>query len=131
MIDKKDGFTLIELLVSIVILMVGLLGLLQTINFAMSTNVENFLRNEALVVASDKMNEKRSIRFSSLYSSASNNPSLQNIKRDTRGIAKNYSTITNVYARTPKTVEVEVRVSWKYKNIQKNHLVSTVVSEIQ
>ena len=61
--SNKAGFTLIELLVSLVITMVGLLGLLTAINLSISTNMGNELRLQATGIAEDVLNEARQQPF--------------------------------------------------------------------
>ncbi|MFZ4703009.1 MAG: type IV pilus modification PilV family protein, partial [Candidatus Methylumidiphilus sp.] len=49
--SNKVGFTLIELLVSLIITMVGLLGLLAAIDLAIATNMGNEMRLQATGIA--------------------------------------------------------------------------------
>ena len=63
---NNQGFTLIEFLVAIVILMVGLLGLLQTVNYAIVNNTTNQLRQEALLLADERMNLEKSKKFTAI-----------------------------------------------------------------
>lgn len=124
MINKDSGFTMVELLVSMVILMIGLLGMLQGINLAMSKNMENVLRNEALLVADEAMMLKRAKPFESL-STISTNLSL---RRFTRGVYKNYSISEVVSLATQSSKEIKLEVNWKYKNQRYTHSLSTFIS---
>lgn len=54
-LNNQAGFTLIEFCVSVVIMMVGLLGLLQAINMATIHNLDSLLRNEAVSLADKEM----------------------------------------------------------------------------
>jgi len=69
-LKNNNAFTLIEFVVSVLILTVGLLGLLQTINTAISNNMGNTLRNEATVVADEQLSSRSSIvdfEFNRIY----------------------------------------------------------------
>jgi type IV pilus assembly protein PilV len=137
MIDKNHGFTLIELLVAVVILMIGLLGLLQTINLAMAKNLETVFRNEAYSVANEKMMEKTSKAFVSLSAGSIAVPKIAGrvVRRNIRGIFKNYSVKDSVAQITavgqvgvPASKKVDVTVSWNNKNVKYNHSVSSILS---
>lgn len=130
MISDNGGFTLIEFLIAMVILMVGLLGMLQGINVAMDKSVESVLRNEAIMVADDRMMVKRSKTFDALSSPLTSTLSLQ---RAFRGGFKNYSVtevVSDAVGVSPNasTKQIMVDVRWKYRNIKKSHSVSSFVS---
>ena len=133
MINNK-GFTLLEFLVSIVILMVGLLGMLQGINLAMDRSMENVFRNEALLVADDMMMAKRARSFVSLSTTTVANPALWTLSgpRYTRGAYKNYSVQQIVNPITGDNIsgtkEVIINVSWNYRKRKNSHSVSSFVS---
>lgn len=135
---SEKGFTLVEFLIAMVILMIGLLGLLQTINMAMEKNLETILRNEAYALANDRMMVKKGKTFDSLSTITTNNF----YQRDIRGILKNYSvqeavttmtSPTNVLLteRTKGSKEINISVSWKYKKQRNTHSVSSVSSELK
>lgn len=126
--DNCSGFTLIEFLVAIVILMVGLLGLLQSINLALDKNLETTFRNEAIMLADDRMMRKRSAGFK-IFSGADttdvNNGSSQ---VNVRGILKNYSVSETIQKTTNNSQQIIVNVSWKKKGARYSHSVSSFVS---
>jgi len=124
MIINVKGFTLIEFLVAIVILMVGLLGLLQSINLALSTNMENLLRDEAIMLADDKMMGKRSMTFGSMSAKVVG----KSEKRNIRGVFKDYSVRESVSLITASSKQVDIDVIWKVKQKRSTHSVSSVVS---
>jgi type IV pilus assembly protein PilV len=128
MTDKNTGFTLIEFMVAIVILMVGMLGMLQGINIAMSKNVESLLRNEAVSVADEIMTRNKVRTFASISTTVAN-PNWQSVPRTTRGVFKNYSVQKIVTLVTQKnSKEILINVAWNYKNSRKTHSISSVVS---
>jgi len=130
MIDNRKGFTLIEFLVAIVILMVGLLGLLQSINLALFTNLENILRTEAVMLADDRMMAQRSKTFTAISTTSRS----ANVPRDIRGIFKSYtvqtvgSVVTTTDSGAPRSKQVDINVSWKIKTKRFTHSVSSIIS---
>lgn len=134
MTDNNQGFTLIEFLVSIVILMVGMMGLLQSINLAMVKNVESVFRNEAIAVANDRMMELTGKSFNSLSTTTATG-TVKLFARSPRGLFKNYSARGVVTQLTgigqtgvPASKKVDVTVSWRYKQNMYSHSASSVLS---
>lgn len=130
MTDNRNGFTLVEFLVAIVILMVGMLGLLQSINLALHTNLENILRTEAVMLADDRMMSKRAKTFTAV----STNTTAFNVPRDIRGIFKNYSVretvsvVTTTDLGAPRSKQIDIDVIWNIKNKRSTHSVSSIIS---
>lgn len=123
--DNRSGFTLIEFLVAIVILMVGMLGLLQSINLAMQKSVENALRAEAIIIADEEMGHKRAKTFTALSSPQTVS---SRVLRSARGIQKSYSTTVTLTQPTDRSKQIIVNVSWKNKGVRSNHGISSIVS---
>ncbi len=57
---NKRGMTLIEVMIALMILMVVSMALLQTALLGMKENLRNAIRDEAVNVAEQRMNELRS-----------------------------------------------------------------------
>jgi type IV pilus assembly protein PilV len=127
MTSNNHGFTLIEFLVAIVILMVGLLGMLQAINVAMNENLGNLFRNEAVMLADDRMMIMRAKSFDSITPTVANPPATT-VPRDIRGIVKNYAVQEIVTQTTSLSKEIVINISWTKKNSTFNHSISSVVS---
>lgn len=127
MLDNRNGFTLVEFLVSIVILMVGLLGMLQSINVAMDRNLENILRTEAVMLADDRMMLKRAKTFTSLSTTVANPASIA-VSQSIRGVDKFFSVQEIVSQPTANSKQVIVNVAWSKKNVGYTHSISSVVS---
>ena len=128
MINKNSGFTLVEFMVAIVILMVGMLGMLQGINIAMSQNVESMMRNEATSLADELMLQKRAKSFTSI-STTTANPAWVLKPRYLRGFNKDYSVQQIVsMATATNSKEIVINVTWNYKNKTGSHSVSSIVS---
>jgi type IV pilus assembly protein PilV len=124
--QNELGFTLVELLVAMVIMMVGLLGLLQSVNIALEYNLKNQMRGEVVRVAQDAMNDMRSRAFDSVSSKTTTVPtSLRNINRT-------YTVRRSVYLTgSDVSRKYQVDVIWKYKNVSTTHSVMTVRSRAE
>lgn len=124
MLNNRNGFTLVEFLVAIVILMVGLLGLLQTINVAVDQNLNNVFRNEAVTVVDEMMMKKRARAFDSLSAGVKTGVTTRNV----RGILKNYSVSESVDSVTTNSKQISIEATWTKKNNRYNHSATSVVS---
>jgi type IV pilus assembly protein PilV len=120
MTDNRHGFTLVEFLVAIVILMVGMLGLLQSINIAMDKNLDNVFRTEAVMLADERMMGARVNPSASAYSKMTT--------VNVRGLFKNYSVTQSINQPTLKSKEVIIRVDWRKKNSSYSHSVSSLIT---
>lgn len=134
MFKNDAGFTLIEFLVSIVILMVGLLGLLQAVNVSYSHSLQNQLRNEAVIVADDEMAKELAKGYEGvepvIIPGISPVPVMRNytVSRKILNGFKLYSVSrTGTPFQNSKQVTFEVR--WKYKGSRYNHNASGVISK--
>jgi len=126
-LDNRSGFTLIESCVAVLIMMVGLLGLLQTVNMATLHNMGNLFRNEAISVADEQMvMAKTTVYDSSSFVLFADTASL--INRKTRSGFVNYSVIRSVTTASTTSKQVEVRVSWRYKGNKLDHRISSLVT---
>ena len=126
LISNKSGFTLIEVLVAMVITLVGLLGLLQSINIAMEHNVRNHLREEATKVGEQVMNDFRSLPFDRLTATNSHLTVLSKMQ----GFSKSFHvshTAASVGGST-ESRELEVVVTWRYRNTPTQHRVKSIRS---
>lgn len=126
---NRKGFTLVELVVAIAILMVGMMGLMEAINVATATNVRNVLRQEAVQLGDQKLNESRALAFDNITS----HTALRTTTRTVRTISKPFSyqrTVTNLPtgAVTPTSKRVQVTVTWQFKGVTNTHIVNTVIA---
>lgn len=124
--QNDSGFTLVELIAAMVIMLVGLLGLLQSVNIAMEYNLKNQMRNEVVRIAQDAMNDMRSRAFNSVSSKTTTVPtSLRNINRT-------YSVKRSViFTGTSSSRKYQVDVRWKYNNVSTTHSVMSVRSRVE
>ncbi len=128
MIINSKGFTLIEFLVAIVILMVGMLGLLQSINLAIDKNLESTFRNEAIMLADDRMMRKRSAGFKIFSGADTIDVQRGFLPVNVRGVLKNYSVQETIQKTTDNSQQLLVDVSWKKKNTRYSHSLSSYIS---
>ena len=116
-ISNRSGFTLVEVLVAMVIMLVGLLGLLQSINISMEHNVKNHLREEATRVGEREMNVFHT------------NPGVTALKRISSTVLPNKSfVVTKTATPFAGSQELEVVVRWKFKNMSTQHMVRSILS---
>jgi type IV pilus assembly protein PilV len=126
--SNNKGFTLAELLVAMVIMMVGLLGLLQTVNYAINHNMSNQLRQEAAILADNRMNQEKIKAFDHISS-----PLVTpfTVRRVVNGAFRNYSVVKTNSDLTLQTKNIDIQVLWRYKNERFNHSISSLVSKFQ
>lgn len=117
---NRSGFTLIEVMVSIIIMMVGLLGMLQAINLAMDKNIENQLRQKAIAVAEQQLNNLKGQSFGTIAAGTTSNF----VRVATGSAFKNISVqrqITDLAVTDSKTKQVSIRVWWNYRGKPYEH----------
>jgi len=106
-------------MVAMVIMLIGLLGLLQSVNVATEFNLKNHLRDEATRVAENIMNDMKTGPFDRNYNNFTTVPS------KIRNTAKGYSVRrTNTAMSTSKEYQVDVK--WKYKDYSATHSIVSV-----
>lgn len=125
---NKKGFSLIEVLVSLVILMVGLMGLLQATNVALEHNMRNHMRIEGVNLADQEMAQMLSRGFLSISTSQTQTQPVTYIKtRQVMTVWKNYSVVRTATAVSSSKM-VNFVISWGYKGARYNHRISSVIS---
>jgi type IV pilus assembly protein PilV len=117
---------LVEVLVSIVILTVGLLGMLQVINLAIKTNMQNQIRNEAVTIAEEQMAREKSLPFDNITASAGVEKSI-NVRVPIRSAFMNYS-VTKRIDKVGNGKKVDIGVRWLLKGNKYEHVVSSIVT---
>jgi type IV pilus assembly protein PilV len=121
---NKQGFTLVELMVALLIMMVGLLGLLQTVNMGLLHNLANQLRNDAVLVADEQMTYEMAKPFGSVTTGTTNVKSIKNFSG-----FKSYSVVKQGTLVSTNTKSVLVTVTWKYKGQPYSHSITSLLSQ--
>ena len=126
---NNKGFTLAELLAATVVLLIGLLGLLQSMNIATEQNLRNAARDEALQISEEYMSNIRAKPFAQISSSPSpyNYPPLS-VPSRLRGVSKNYTVTRQVTLLSTNSKLVMVRSRWRFKNTSTAQMLQSVVS---
>jgi type IV pilus assembly protein PilV len=117
----KRGFTLVEMMMAMLVMTVGLLGLLQSINVAYEHNLRNKLREEALLVGEEQMNVLRR----SPTASAISFQSVTTVVRGIAGANKKF-TVTRECQPMSSTQRLKVTVVWSFKNVSTTHAIYTL-----
>lgn len=121
--QDNGGFTLVELMVAMLITLVGLVGLLQSVNLAMEHNLKNQLRDEAVLVGEKMMAFQKVRPFGHL--STSHPPLVDSRLRS--GVVKYTVTCTTTDLSTAK--QIIVGVTWAYRGTGYSHQVRSIRSE--
>ena len=124
---SDKGFTLIEFLVSIVILMVGLLGLLQTINLAFNHNLQNQIRNDAVGVADAEMAKELAKGYNGVDPSNSAVFCGYVVTRQIMNTFKSYSVVKSGSV-LQHSKQVTIVASWKHRGQSYSHNATAVIS---
>jgi len=123
--SNNSGFTLVEFLVAMVIMMVGLLGLLQTVNYALHYNLENEYRREASLIADEKMTNEKTKTFAQIST-------VSNVTLTQRKILngfKNFSVAKRGTTITSNTKQVEYEIRWQHKSKRYSHSIVSLLSQ--
>ncbi len=123
---NDSGFTLIELLVAIVILMVGLLGLMKSLNLAIATNLQNEMRTQATMLGENQMAKIKSFPFANITGAAEKSLT---VPVNMRSAIVNYTVTKKIDTVSTTTKRVNVGVSWINRGNHFDYVVSSVVTE--
>ena len=106
--------------------MVGMLGLLQAVNVAINSNMQNQFRNEALVVADRAMANELAKGYDAVSTFATytcEHPRILN-KFTNFSVARSGTAFQN-------SKEIRYEVSWRYKGARYTHNAGGLVSRAQ
>ena len=125
---EHEGFTLIEVMVAMVILLIGMMALLQTVNVSIAYNYSNKLRSTAVLFADEKIGTERTKLFSNVVSGTETVTS-DNV---TFAILRNVSSLTSHSVATDKIAgskRLRLQVSWPDRGKTKYHSLTTTIVE--
>lgn len=125
------GFTLIEVMVAIVIMMVGMLGLLQSINLAMEHNLKNHLRDEAVYVGEKYMNIQRGKAFDLLSTTYGTRYEPSKVRGTGKLYSVDMSTLTLSSDPVTPAKQLTIVVKWTYKGVEYQNRVTAPVSIVK
>lgn len=111
-------------------MMVGLLGLLQAVNLALNHNLQNDLRNTAVMLGDEVMANEMKKGYEKLEVGFHN----YTTSRLMLNTMKNYSvstTVSQVSSGSNSSRQITSRISWRYKNMRYDHGVSGVVTKME
>ncbi len=121
--DKHNGFTLVEALLSMLILIFVILGLLQTIIMATDANVKVSLRDNAVKLATDELEDYRNMAVASIQLGTSSSVKTMRFKNSDF----NYTVQRIGTPTTGNSVRMQINVSWSYRSSQYTYNTSTII----
>lgn len=139
-----NGFSLVEVMIALCVLLLVFMGLMQTALLSIDSNMRNILRDEALRIAAQRMEETRNLPFGVVASDpagvavtlpACGNPpiSFANypvlLERDFRNIENfQYGSIMGVTNLDPgpDTILIQITVRWQYRDECYSHTISSL-----
>ena len=126
---NNKGLTLVEVMIALVILLLVFLALMQTALVSINANMTNVLRDEAVNIAEQRMNEARNIPFDTL---ANDGPVTvtRNIRNRPNFQYEVLRTVTPVDVNN-RQIDIRVRWEWKEQTIANGnpytHTISTIL----
>lgn len=136
-VKNRVGFSLVEVMISLIILVLVFMGLMQSALLGIDSNMRNILRDEAISIASERIEEARSMPFDLVVSdtapgdnlmlTACANPPVSDggpyeveIQRNFRNI-QNFPfgtrmTVTDLDGPPVETKQIQILVRWEYRN---------------
>ena len=120
-LSNSAGFTLVEMVMAMLIMTVGLLGLLQSVNVAYEHNARNRLRDEAVLLGEEQMNQ-----WMRGYDAITTN-SLATVTRSVTGVAKDFS-VSRHFDAYGNSKKLTVAVGWKFQSFSTVQVIYTMVS---
>ncbi len=122
-LKNKDGLTLIEVMISLVVLLMVFLALMQTALVSIDSNMINVLRDEAVTIAEERMNNARNTSFDALASSPA-----APVSKNVRNILNfQYSVVRTVSALNIDSKQVVITVNWNWKARPYTHTISSIL----
>jgi len=122
-LKNRKGLTLIEVMISLVVLLLVFLALMQTALVSIDSNMINVLRDEAVNIAEERMNNARNVPFDTLASLPA-----APVSRNMRNILNfQYSVVRTVSALNTDSKQVVIAVNWNWKARPYTHTISSIL----
>jgi type IV pilus assembly protein PilV len=123
---NSRGFTLIEVLVGLVVLLLGLLGALVGVVAVADHNLMNNLRNEAIKLAQEEMENTRNESYAGLVSGSFDLPTVQ---RDFRKgqVAFQVRREISTSASTSLVKKIGITVRWVYRGATHSYVLESII----
>lgn len=102
---------------AMLVLTVGLLGLLQSVNISYEHNLRKRLREEAVVLAEEQLNALRVNAALAPFTTAT---------RVMGGVTKSFAVTRNSQPVAGDTERLTVSVRWGFKNVSTTHEIYTI-----
>jgi prepilin-type N-terminal cleavage/methylation domain-containing protein len=139
-VKTENGFSLVEVMIALVVLFLVFMGLMQSALLGIDSNLRNIFRDEALRIASERMEEAKSLPFDGVVNDtadviADDNlalPACQNppvsdavpypvaVQRSFRSIIDfpygTRRTVTDLDGPPVNTKQIQITVRWEYRN---------------
>jgi len=140
-VKNRDGFSLVEVMISLIVLLLVFMGLMQSALLGIDNNMRNILRDEAIRIAAERMEETRNMPFNSVVSDANidnlmlpacANPPVNDggpyeveIQRNFRNIINfpygTRMTVTDLDGPPVETKQIQITVRWEYRDACYTH----------
>ena len=117
---NNRGFTLVEVMFAFVIILVGTLALLQTVNMSLQYNFRNQQRDEVTRVAEDVMHAMRTQPFGSVFGVYTTIPSKLRFSN------RSYTVRRRVFPLSASSEKYQVDVRWSFRNYSASHSIVSV-----
>jgi len=124
----RSGFTLLELMVALIILMVGMMAVISAATNAISLNLDNLLRDEAMQIADEKMRVVKANK-SATYALPFQNLSVVSMQTSKlRSKTLPYTITLSASSAGGNSNLVHVVVSWTTRSTQKQQEFMSLVT---
>jgi type IV pilus assembly protein PilV len=121
----EQGFTLIEVLVAMLVMLIGLLGSLLGVMAAVEYNLGNVLRNEAVRIVQQDLEDVRNTSFAGVVTTG---PTA--VQRQVRKGQQTFQLTRTVDpAGTANLKVITETVTWTYKNRNRSYSVQSIIRQ--
>ena len=125
---NSGGFTLVEMLMAMLVMTVGLLGLLQSVQMAYEHSLRNRVREEAVHLAEERMHDWRRMAFKAITATI---PKEEPVTKLLGGAPRSYTVTRGVAgmggsALSKPAKKLTVGVTWTVKGEAASHTIYTM-----